>query len=775
MQKLLTCIGLATRISQYSRKDIALMALIALGLIIFQVAVAISFLPHAFVHLAWLSGGLAIASMLLLGIRIWPAIFFGVLAGSLLINNGSAGALVAATGLTVSSAFAVWILGLVVPNFDLHVRRQRDLWHLLFVCLIQSFLAAAIFISPGLLAGPITIALHTAGFLDLSISGFIGAAILAPLVLMLATRGGDNFMLVQRPHEFTFFMLASILVNWIVWVPWQAGFHSTTGTWFLAPVFIWAVARMGQRGTAILVLLTYGFAVGTDHDSGFALLGHVTNDWDINMFGVMLTLCSHFAAAIFNEQLLAENAVLEGKRRLRLGQLYGGVGTWEADIVNGRQYWSDYVVQHLGFPRIENPTWEDFISIVVPEDRAMVNEAVRAHLEHGTKYDIRYRIADGYGRVRTLRSAGQVERDDDGRPVLMRGIVQDISDLIYLEESLHASEQRYHALFQATGDAIIIVDFNGYIEDVNRSGEKLLGYRRGEMIGRHVSMMHPREQMQKVQWSFMQITTQGIADAIETQVLQKNGKVITVEVRPTIMEIDGRQLLQGIFIDLTERKRLEEQRRAEEASHRNALIREVHHRIKNNLQGIIGVLRQFVGKHPEVADPINEAISQVQSIAVIHGLQGRTARDKVRVCELTSTIASGIGAIWQCPLRLDIPPAWTPCTIMEKEAVPMALVINELLSNAVKHSNGGEIDIRIRHEPRPDMIELTISNVGRMDNPRTENTMVSNSGIDLVQTLLPRVGANLSWKQEGNMVVTKLVLEPPIIMMDEGEYAVYEL
>ena len=752
------------------------MGLIAFALVALHALAAARFLPHFFAHMVWFSGGIAISALLLKGVKLWPAIFLGALSGGLLVSVAPASAFFAATALTLAAIFATWMVGQLMPHFDQRIRCQKDLWSLFFACLLQALVSAALLLIFGFLSGSVIISPQNSGFLDLSVAFFIGSALLAPLILMMATRGIDNFMLLQRPLEFALFISTAIIVNWVVWITWDVGFHTMTGTWYLAPVFIWAVARMGQRGTAILVLLTYGFATGSAHGSDLADIWHVTNDWDVSMFGVMLALCSHLAAAIFNEQLLAENAVLESKRRLRLGQLYGGVGSWEADLISGRQYWSDYVVQQLGFPRIENPTWEDFISIVVPEDRARVNEAVRAHLEHGAKYDTRYRIADVYGRVRTLRCAGQVERDEEGTPVVMRGILQDISDIIFLEESLNASEQRYHSLFQGTGDPIVLADFSGYIEDINRSAEKLLGYRRSEVMGRHVCTIHPYTQLQRVQAHFMQMTACGSADALETQILQKDGNIIDVEVRPTMLEISGRKLLQSIFIDLTERKCLEAQRLAEEAAHRNTLVREVHHRIKNNLQGIVGVLRQFAGSYPHVAHPINEAISQVQSIAIIHGLQGRSARDKVRVCELTSTIAAGVGALWQFPVEVDIPAAWTPCTITEKEAVPLALVLNELLSNAVKHSEGGEVGVSIRHEPRPDAIALTIRNSGHMQSVAAiQKSSTSSSGIDLVRSLLPRTGANLSWRQEGVLVVTELLLEPPIVSLDEeGEFVAYE-
>jgi two-component sensor histidine kinase len=121
-------------------------------------------------------------------------------------------------------------------------------------------------------------------------------------------------------------------------------------------------------------------------------------------------------------------------------------------------------------------------------------------------------------------------------------------------------------------------------------------------------------------------------------------------------------------------KQREAKRLADEAAHRDTLVREVHHRIKNNLQGITGLLRQFAQHHPETAEPINQAIGQVQGIAVIHGLQGGAVASSVRLCELTGVIATEIQNLWQTPVILDILAAWQPRVIAENEAVPIALV-----------------------------------------------------------------------------------------------------
>lgn len=199
------------------------------------------------------------------------------------------------------------------------------------------------------------------------------------------------------------------------------------------------------------------------------------------------------------------------------------------------------------------------------------------------------------------------------------------------------------------------------------------------------------------------------------------------------------------------------------AAHREVLIREIHHRIKNNLQGVTGLLRQFADSHPEIVEPVNQTIGQVQSIAVIHGLQERAPAGNVRLREMIEAVAAGVGTLWQKPVAVEISPGWIPCTIEETEAVPLALILNELLSNAIKHGGRpGQTGIMLKQGPRPDSIQLRIHNTGQLpsgfDPGRTTGT-----GLQLVESLMPRAGARLSWDCQDNNVITLLELESPVI------------
>jgi diguanylate cyclase (GGDEF)-like protein/PAS domain S-box-containing protein len=137
------------------------------------------------------------------------------------------------------------------------------------------------------------------------------------------------------------------------------------------------------------------------------------------------------------ERRLAEQQLRESEQRLTLCQLYGGIGTWEADLVNDRQFWSSTTCKLLGFPDIANPRWDDFLAVIYPEDRQAVIDATEAHLANRTKYDVEYRIIDADNQLRWMRSLGRVDEIlSNGKPTYFRGIVQDITDRKAAEEQI---------------------------------------------------------------------------------------------------------------------------------------------------------------------------------------------------------------------------------------------------------------------------------------------------------------------------------------------------
>jgi two-component sensor histidine kinase len=224
--------------------------------------------------------------------------------------------------------------------------------------------------------------------------------------------------------------------------------------------------------------------------------------------------------------------------------------------------------------------------------------------------------------------------------------------------------------------------------------------------------------------------------------------------------------------DVTEQRAAEQARLEAAIAQRELLVREVHHRIKNNLQGVAGLLMQNARRAPELAAPLHEAVGQVQAIAQVYGLQVGE-REMVRVARLVEAIASSVGRTFGREIRLESAAGPALAHLLpESESIPVALVLNELFTNAIKHGLAGAsapvlCTLAAAGEGGRG-VTLGVRNAGRLpegfDLTRVRGGV---SGLGLVRALLPRRSATLALQQEGDDVVARVDLNPPGVRLPD--------
>ncbi len=223
-----------------------------------------------------------------------------------------------------------------------------------------------------------------------------------------------------------------------------------------------------------------------------------------------------------------------------------------------------------------------------------------------------------------------------------------------------------------------------------------------------------------------------------------------------------------VSTDVTE-QRLAQQARFEAAlAQREMLVKEVHHRIKNNLQGVAGLLEQIAARKPEVADTIAEVVAQVQAIAHVYGLQVGV-NGALRVASVVQAITQSVERTFGRPISVMVtgesPLAWV---LPEAESIPIALTLNELLTNAIKHSADRQA-VECTLTTFDDAVQVAIANRGRVPPSfRLERFPLGVSGLGLVRALLPRRGAHLVIEPRGEQVVAHLTVRPPVVRRDNG-------
>jgi len=226
--------------------------------------------------------------------------------------------------------------------------------------------------------------------------------------------------------------------------------------------------------------------------------------------------------------------------------------------------------------------------------------------------------------------------------------------------------------------------------------------------------------------------------------------------------LDGGLQLLLVASDVTEQRAAERARLQAAIAQREVLVREVHHRIKNNLQGVAGLLQQNAVQRPELAGILSEAVGQVQAIAQVYGLQVGASGPLV-MASLLRAIAASVQRTFGRAIAVEVT-GEVPHLLPEAESIPVALTLNELLTNAIKHSQGGEV--RCELSAQADHLHIAIASTATLDadfDLSQRRSVVS--GLGLVRALLPRRSSSLALAQEGSEVVARLELRPPSVQV----------
>jgi PAS domain S-box-containing protein len=465
----------------------------------------------------------------------------------------------------------------------------------------------------------------------------------------------------------------------------------------------------------------------------------------------------------------AEEALRQSEALLSCSQQIANLGSWKLDVPVNHLEWSDEVFRIFGCePHEFEATYEAFLGFVHPDDRAAVDAAYTRSVKEGRdRYEIEHRIIrKATSEIRFVHERCVHERDVAGAIIRSIGMVQDITERKRAEEALQHSEAQIRSILRSAPVGIG-VQVDRVFQEVNAAFASMTGYAAEELVGRSSRMVYPTDaDFESVGREMRSQIREGGIARVETRFRTREGRIIDVAF--SAAPIMRGNLSHGVTFaaqDITSIKHVEQERLAREARQRVVLVREVHHRIKNHLQGVIGMLRGMVGEYAEGAQFLEKAIARVRAISQVYGLQGSRGDAQVRLCDLLQTAAEDMAG--PVPVICKLPPAGNEAILAPEEAVPLALIVNELLTNALKHL--GTVDPQ-----RPVLVTLVIGE--RMACAEIRNgparlppdfdfdrSSKTGTGLELVAALLPPQGSRLEFRQDGDEVVARLELEAPVI------------
>ncbi len=194
-----------------------------------------------------------------------------------------------------------------------------------------------------------------------------------------------------------------------------------------------------------------------------------------------------------------EAALKRSQTGLAAAQRIAHMGSWEWNIQTGELRWSEELYRIYGIdPKAAAPSMETFAGFIHPDDRGLVNSQIDQVMTKGAPVTFDFRIVATDGSVRHLKTNGEVlEYDPGGRPLVMVGVNQDITERLLVESSVKESQAKYRDLFETVQEVFyidrLLYDDQGRVvdwtfEDLNPAGLELLGLDdKGQVVGRRGS------------------------------------------------------------------------------------------------------------------------------------------------------------------------------------------------------------------------------------------------------------------------------------------------
>jgi PAS domain S-box-containing protein len=384
---------------------------------------------HGVITPVWPPAGIAIAALLLLGPRYWPAVAIGAFAGNATSGVSLAVAAAIAVGNTLEVLVAVYLLRRA--SFRRSFERVRDVLVFAVAALASAGVAATNGVTTLSVAGSSAASPYGERWLLWWLGDATGALLLAPLILVWATRRPDRLR-GRRAVEGALLLAALAGVSAAIFL---AGFWRYP--YLLFPLLLWASVRFTQVGAVTGSFAVAAVAVAGVVSESTPLAGHDDTVSVQILQGLLAVVAISLLAlgASLSERDIAAASLRRAAAGLAEAQELAHIGSWEWDIVGDRVTWSTELYQIYGLgPERAELDYAAYLGRIHPGDRDYVRDAIQSALAERRSFETTHRIVLEDGRERIVQGRGRIVLDGSGAPVRMVGTAQDVTERRRVEE-----------------------------------------------------------------------------------------------------------------------------------------------------------------------------------------------------------------------------------------------------------------------------------------------------------------------------------------------------
>ncbi len=375
------------------------------------------------------------------------------------------------------------------------------------------------------------------------------------------------------------------------------------------------------------------------------------------------------------------------------------------------------------------------------------------------------------GRSRTLRVTFSPQNESTGLVQGMLLIGEDITERELARRETEQAERQLRLLaftLNCAKDAFVITDLDDLILYVNQAFVDTYGYTEEELNGKNVMIVRSPKTPPELAES-IRVGTRGSGWSGEVINRRKNGEEFPAELWTSTVRNDQGQpvALVGVAREITERRETENKIKAS-LEEKEILLKEIHHRVKNNLQIITSLLSLQSAKIPneEIQAILKESQTRVKSMALVHEeLYQSEDLSRVDFADYIRRLTTNLFHTYRTgPVPVSLLVDVEEVYLTVDTAIPCGLMINELVSNALKHAfRGGEgstVTIRLQRDNTEFLLTVQDNGVGLP--PEVDPATTETLGLQLVSTLTRQIGGILTvCRDHGTRFEVRFEEQPP--------------
>src|SRR5437773_6174383 len=441
---------------------------------------------HASASPVWPPAGIALAALLLLGYRAWPAIFVGAFLVNVTTAGNVATSLAVASGNTLEAVCGAWLVNRFAGGTTVFDRPQ-GVFKFALAAVVSTIISPVFDVTSLALAGSADWTNYGAIWLTWWLGDTTGDLLIAPLVILWSVKS-KRYWNRREAVEVGILLLMLFILSEVVfggWLPISARNYPIA--FIYGPIVIWTAFRFTQRETATGIFIVSTIAIlGTLHGFGPFVKGTENQSLlALQSWTAVLTITAMALSAGMAERRRAEVALRESEARMKLATDAANLGLWLWNIRDDELWVSEKWKRLFGFAESEPVNFGQLLQVVHPEDRERMKQTVQDMLEHGGggEHESEYRITRPDGSIRWIAGYGGVELDDRGKPAFARGVSRDITKRKIAEDALRESEERFRTVANTapvmiwmSGPDKLCNFFNkGWLDFTGRTMEQELG------------------------------------------------------------------------------------------------------------------------------------------------------------------------------------------------------------------------------------------------------------------------------------------------------------